>query len=328
MPLYIRNRLISEPIYSILCVLQRELTNGKLRDIKDKKSNVLVTCPVHKDGHELHPSCSVYAEDSEGLPYGTAHCFTCGYVASLPQFISDCLDESDVTVGEDWLIERFGDLVSSKQLVLPDLDLYSVKTQNRSLDPSILSKFNYKHPYLINRGISQEILDFFHVGFDIQNQAVTFPVWDEKGNLVMITSRSVNSKNFYIPESTTKPVYLYNYIKKYNITDVYVAESQINTLQLYTWGYSAIGLMGTGSEEQYSILKRSGIRSYHLALDGDQAGYKGIYRFIKNLSSDVLIDVVVLPPGKDVNDIDKLTFDSLPRLDDQEWLQRNRRIVE
>ena len=101
---------------------------------------------------------------------------------------------------------------------------------------------------------------------------------------------------------------LKNYVKENNYTEVVVCESQINTLTCWTWGIPAIGLIGTGSGEQYKILKHSGIRNYHLALDGDLAGEQGTRRFIKNMPKDVMIDVIPIPQGKDVNDLSKDEF--------------------
>ena len=61
----------------------------------------------------------------------------------------------------------------------------------------------------------------------------------------------------------------------------------------------------------YNILKKSGIRSYTLCLDGDAAGDKGIARFKANMPEDVLITVKKIPRGRDVADLTKEQFDSL-----------------
>ena len=38
--------------------------------------------------------------------------------------------------------------------------------------------------------------------------------------------------------------------------------------------------------------------------DGDEAGDKGIQKFIKNIRKDVIINIIKLPRGKDVNDLE------------------------
>ena len=41
---------------------------------------------------------------------------------------------------------------------------------------------------------------------------------------------------------------------------------------------------------------------------GDLAGEQGTRRFIKNMPKDVMIDVIPIPQGKDVNDLSKDEF--------------------
>ncbi len=79
-----------------------------------------------------------------------------------------------------------------------------------------------------------------------------------------------------------------------------------------------MALFGTGSKNQYDILNRSGIRKYILALDGDNAGRNGTKKLISNLKN-AIITILDVPNGKDVNDLTKEEFDSLPRLSITEW---------
>ena len=122
------------------------------------------------------------------------------------------------------------------------------------------------------------------------------------------------SKAFYIPDNVEKPVYLLNFLQNGNqkVKQIYVAESQINTLTLLSWGYDAVGLFGTGCRRQYEILKKSGFRNFVLCLYGDDAGMRGTERFIKNMPEDTLITVKKIPWGKDVNDLTKEEFEKLP----------------
>ena len=161
------------------------------------------------------------------------------------------------------------------------------------------------------RKLSKEVVDRFRVGYDKERDAITFPVYDERHRLVMVTARSVNSKRFWIPKNVDKPVYLLYDILERGIETVYVCESQINALTARTWGLDAVALFGTGSEKQYNTLKKSGIRNYVLLFDGDEAGRKGALRFKKNMPNDVFITDVRLPAGKDVND---LSYDEVMKL--------------
>ena len=48
----------------------------------------------------------------------------------------------------------------------------------------------------------------------------------------MLTRRSVNNKTFIIDSKKQKPVYLLYYLKKRDIKEAYICESQINALTL------------------------------------------------------------------------------------------------
>lgn len=312
MRLVIKGKEIDAPIPVILNTLRSEIRNGKLRDITDEyKDNVAITCPIHKMGVERNPSCNVYCrKDNEDIEYGKVHCFTCGYTATLSQLVATCFDETDPSFGDEWLVERFGTAYSENSRYLPEIVLPN-KRKKSFMNESSLEKFNYYDDYMWKRGLTKEVVDRFKIGYDPERKAITFPVWDENGRLVMVTSRSVIDKRFYIEKDKDKPVYLLNFIKDMGITTVYVCESQINALTAWAHGYPAIALFGTGSAYQYEILNRSPIRNYILCFDGDEAGDKGRARFMKNIRDDVLVSYKKLPPGKDVNDLTKEEFDAL-----------------
>ena len=304
MELRIKNRLISEPIINILNQAKKELNNGKLKVILNKGNNLMIPCPCHKNGLERRPSCSVLAaDDAEDLEPGFAHCFTCGYNAPLAQVITDLFDETDISFGEEWLIERFGTTLISSVKYLPEITLERKVEEKKFLDESILTEYDYYHDYMWYRKLSKEVVDMFRVGYDKNRQAITFPVYDEKHRLVMVTARSVNTKMFWIPAEVQKPVYLLYHLLENNIKTAYVVESQINALYLWSLGYSAVALFGTGSEQQYETLRKCGIRNFVTLFDGDTAGQKGSYRFRKNMPKDVFITTIDLPAGKDVNDL-------------------------
>jgi DNA primase len=229
----------------------------------------------------------------------------------LPEFIGDCFGQSE-EFGKSWLIQRFGTMIDYDEDYLEPIILD--RHNKQYLDESILNRYMYYHPYMWKRGLSKEVVDRFGVGYDKNYNSITFPVWDESGNLVMITSRSVSSKYFHIEKNKDKPVYLLNFINQDKPDRVYVCESQINALTLWTWGYPAIALFGTGSSHQYEILNKSGIRNYVLCFDGDLAGAKGRNRFMKNIRKDVFASYKSIPNGKDVNDLTKEEFENLDEI--------------
>lgn len=313
--LIIDNCVIKEDIKDILTELKKILINGKLRDIRYDSDNVRITCPIHKDGYENKPSCDIYVGDSDKVIWGTYHCFTCGAKGQLFDFIAEAADK-DVNWAKKWLKENFTEQeTESGSLILEDaIILKSNKNKDTYLSESTLDQYQSWHPYLQKRKLSREICKKFDVKYDPKSDCVVFPVRDIKGRLKFLTKRSVSSKKFIIDKDADKDVYLLYDIVNNNIREVYVCESQINALTLQSWGYPAVALLGTGSENQYKILKKSNILKYNLCFDGDEAGKKGITRFIKNMNN-VFITIVDIPNKKDVNDLTKEEFDKLPRLE-------------
>lgn len=314
MKLIIDKHIIDTNLYDILLKLRADSNNRYLKNIRKSNDDYAISCPFHKDGQENHPSCFVYARtDNDDVPFGFFKCFTCHEQGQLYVLVARCLDCS-YEDAKQWLIDNFSSTFSIDDLGLTDIILDN-KDEEEYLDESILEKYRYLHPYMFKRGLKEDVVKRFNVGWNEETDAITFPVWNEHGKLVGITERSVKSKNFYIPEGLKKPVYLLNEIIKENITEVYVVESQIDALYLWGFGYPAIALFGTGSKRAYDILKKSGIRIYHLCFDGDLAGRHGAIRFIQNMPSNIIIDIIQLPQDKDVNDLTKEEFDNLPHFD-------------
>ena len=313
MELVIKNRCIDAPISVILNTLKSEIKTGKLKHIEEEvKNNIAITCPVHKDGMERNPSCQVYTnKENDKVEYGQCHCFSCGWTGGLAQLVNVCFNETDESFGEDWLVERFGVAYSENTRYLPEIKIGRPKKKVEVIDESVLQGYNFYHPYMWERKLTKEVVDTFRVGFNPRTNMISFPVWDEQNRLVLITYRSVLDKTFYIEKDKDKPIYLYNFIKNWNMKTVYVAESQINALTLWSWGYPAIALIGTGSTEQLQILNKGPIRNYILCFDGDEAGDKAIVRFKRNIRKDVLVSQKVIPRNKDVNDLTKEEFDNL-----------------
>lgn len=284
----------------------------KLAVIKKSHNNIQVCCPIHKDGKERKPSCGINLDESNGTAPGTVHCFTCGYVASFKEFVSDCFGYNDGgDYGKRWLLENFVSLELEKRQNFK-LNLSRVKPEQKFVSEKELDSYRYLHPYMYKRHLTDEIIGKFDVGYDEKTKCLTFPVWDEKGRCVFVARRSVKTKFFNYPKEVNKPVYALNFISN-DTTQVVVCESIINALTCWTWGIPAVALIGTGSFEQYPILENSHIRKFLLALDPDEAGDKGRARLRKNVKGKMIIDLQI-PEGKDVNDLTKDEFLNIMRM--------------
>jgi DNA primase len=322
MELVIQGKLIDADIKDILETLRRETGYKYFKLIKEINGGdkLMVTCPWHKDGQENHPSCCVSNNDKdEKYEKGFFHCFTCGKHYSLPNVVAHCLGEDDVKTGEDWLVERFGNVFVKKSFDLTDIELpTSHITNNRQgyLDESILNNYNYYNDYMWERKLTKDVVDRFDVGYNPLNRTLTFPVRDERGGLVFITERSIDNKFFIIPEDVDKPVYLLYEVLKQDYPFVVVCEGQIDALTCWSYGVPAVALFGVGSSKQYDLLNKTGIRNWVTFFDNDFAGKKATNRFNKMIRKDVFVTNLSCSAvnKKDVNDLTIQEFDKI--LDD------------
>lgn len=306
------SRYIDEPIEKILEQIRQETSDKGdmfLRDIIKRGDNFIVTCPFHADHKEKKPACTVFGSNHKDFEEGDYHCFVCNAHGSFNSFVAGCFEQSE-EYGKTWLLERYGNTFVEKELYLPTIDLTKYTSNSEQyLDESILDSFEPHHPYMEKRKLSKEVCERFKVKYDPKTSSLVFPVWDERGKLYMLTRRSVKDKTFIIDSEKEKPIYLMNFVKEQDISYVIVVESQINALTCLSYGLSAVATFGVGiTAKQFEIFNRSNVRHYILAFDGDEAGNRAVQRFMKNIRKDVFIDVVRMPEGKDVNDLEKDQF--------------------
>ena len=284
---------------------------NKLNIINDKYDNIQISCPIHKEGLERKASATVLKQDKVTysgniIPAGTVHCFTCGYSTNIVGFIRDCLNISYKSA-EQLLFN----ITSSKKLIVNERDIKPLLISNNRESIQYISKeelqnYAYIHKYMFQRKLTIDIINKFEVGYDPQTDCLTFPVY-ENGKCLFVAKRKVKYKQFIMPNINPKPIYGLDYITQ---KEVIICESVINALTCWVYGYQAIALFGTGSYYQLKILQQSDIRSFILMFDGDLAGRAGADRF-KSFIKDKFILDILLPIGKDVNDLSKEEFQNL-----------------
>lgn len=315
MELTVKGKQISASVKDILEQLRTETGYRYFRNIRggDGDDKLMVTCPWHKGGQENHPSCCVTnSGDSERFEKGFFYCFTCNRRAKLPEVVGYCLDDT-AEVGEDWLAERFGDIFVKKTYELPSINLPTDKKEKAGIDESILEKYKVYNDYMWKRNLSKEVVDKFEVGYNAVDRAITFPVRDVHGKLLFITERSIDTKYFKIPNDVDKPVYLLYEIVKNNYPFVVVCEGQIDALTCWTYGVPAVALFGVGSDSQYKILNKSGVRHWVTFFDNDDAGKKATNRFNKMIRKDTIVTNISFLgiQKKDINDLTVQEFNEL-----------------
>lgn len=311
--------LVSET--EVLEELRRQLAlNGlnRFQHIKPGPKDIQFTCPnpEHASGQEKKPSCGVSTVEKNGTPAGTVHCFTCGYTATLPEMISFCFNYDDSgKFGESWLTKNFLTVsVENRKPLQLNLSRGAKKEEvQQFVSEEELAKYRFYHPYMYKRGLTDEIIEQFDIGYDKATRCITFPVRDKDGNCLFVARRSVVSKFFQYPDGVLKPLYGVEFITP-DIKEVIICESFFNTLTCWVYGKPSIALLGLGNEQQYEDLIKLPARKYILALDPDSAGRVATQKLRRRLSRYKVISEYVIPPRCDVNDLTKEEFDNLPEV--------------
>lgn len=298
-----------------------------------------IYCPIHKGGKEQKPSCGVLLQDEvrngKITRAGWVHCFTCGHSKSLPDTISDILKARAISLsGLDWLKEQIpGFSIDSEDFdfLLPKniseqltnqyaLEYTKLRTnvyQRPFVSEDELVQYRFTVDYMYQRGLTDELINLFDVGFDANFKpqgfknavpCITFPVRDSQGNTLFICRRAIETKMFNLPKDVEKPLYgIYELPKNSKI--VVIAESCFNVLTCYRYGVPAVGLLGTGTPLQISQLKRLGVSEFVIGTDPDEAGDRAAQKLKNELKHVAIVRRMNdIPPGKDINDLTEDEF--------------------
>lgn len=177
---------------------------------------------------------------------------------------------------------------------------------NRDCDRYIgeqeLDKYRYIHPYMYERGLTDEIIERFDIGYDRERKEITFPVRDIEGRCVFVAGRSTETKFFRLPKGKDKPLYQGYRFTNGSYTYCYITESFLNCLTCWKYNKPAMAMIGTGNQKQYEILNKLPVREYILAFDPDEAGRKATERFRKNVHGKIIKELVY-SDNRDINDL-------------------------
>lgn len=313
----VNGHLIIEDEQVILEELRRQLSlNGIIRFATFKQSgdDIMTNCPFHKNGQERKPSFGINKNNM------SCHCFTCGWSGQLDDMISNVFGHDDMGVfGREWLSKNFLTLAVEDRKPL-NLNLSrgnKIVTPNTSVafTEEELQSYRWIHPYMYERGLTDEIIEEFDIGFDSNTQCITFPVYNIDKTPAFIARRSVRTKFFNYPSGAEKPIYCGERFVDGGYSYAVITESFLDALTGWKYGKPSMALIGTGSVNQYEILRRLPVRKYILATDNDNAGMLARQRLRRELSQAKIITEYIFPPGyKDFSDLQERILDLVETL--------------
>jgi DNA primase len=319
----LQDTIIQSDTQSILDMLKFDLAQhgvDRFHIFRNNGENIQTNCPFHKGGQERKPSFGVNGEIDK------CHCFACGWSGTIEEMISELYGYQDEgKFGKRWLIKRFNTVeIETRPNIMEGFngrnnitirnnnDIHRFKQHIQSnksseqysgeITEEELDKYRYIHPYMYQRGLTDEIIERFDIGYDREREEITFPVADLQGTVRFIASRSVKNKFFRLPKNENKPIYQGYRFMSGRYKEAYITESFLNCLTCWKYDKPAMAMIGTGNQKQYEILNKLPVREYILAFDPDKAGRKATERFRKNVHGKIIKELVYTD-NRDINDL-------------------------
>ncbi len=326
----LQNTIIQTDTQSVLDSLKFDLAQhgvDRFHIFRNNGDNIQTNCPFHKNGQERKPSFGVNGEIDK------CHCFACGWSGTIEEMISELYGYQDEgKFGKRWLIKRFNTVeIETRPNIMWEFEndnntlcssifnrsdkrsdrilcgktrqvRLSNETEQKEITEEELDKYRYIHPYMYERGLTDEIIERFDIGYDRERKEITFPVRDIEGRCVFIAGRSTERKFFRLPKGMDKPIYCSHLFRYGTYTRAYITESFLNCLTCWKYDKPAMAMIGTGNQKQYEILNKLPVREYILAFDPDEAGRKATERFRKNVHGKIIKELVY-PDNRDINDL-------------------------
>lgn len=319
----LQDTIIQSDTQSVLNMLKFDLAQhgvDRFHIFRNNGENIQTNCPFHKNGQERKPSFGINGEIDK------CHCFSCGWAGTIEEMISELYGYQDEgKFGKRWLIKRFNTVeIETRPNIMEGFngrnnitirnnnDIHRFKQHIQSnksseqysgeITEEELDKYRYIHPYLYQRGLTDEIIERFDIGYDRERKEITFPVRDIEGRCVFVAGRSVERKFFRLPKGIDKPIYCADKFRAGTYRTAYITESFLNCLTCWKYNKPAMAMIGTGNQKQYEILNKLPIREYILAFDPDEAGRKATERFRKNVHGKIIKELVYTD-NRDINDL-------------------------
>lgn len=164
--------------------------------------------------------------------------------------------------------------------------------------------------YFKSRGLSDETIRTFSLGYDAQNQRVVIPVSRE-----FYLSRSVTDKRFYNPSNVKSIIFNLKALQAKN-KPVFVVESTFCALSVIQCGGNCIGLNGLNNVNQLiEVIQQHQLTDLKLivALDNDDAGRKASYDLMVKLK-ELNIQAIIYNLSDEFKDPNELLVADASRL--------------
>jgi DNA primase len=250
-------------------------------------------CPIHRgDGRDAF---------HVNLARNIFHCFSCGAGGTALDFVAAMEDCS--------LFEAGQKLQAMKCWSIPASNGKELVTERRKVSSPLkfkLTGVDCAHPYLAERGITDETAVEFGVGFyagpGLMHGRLVIPIHNADGELLAYCGRSVDQTQprYRVPPGFVKSEILFNMHRAVSggQNSVVVVEGFFDCMKVHQAGIRpVVGLMGSALYEPQRQALLGRFRRVVLLLDGDPTGRKASTDIAQKLRPNCGVRVILLPDG-------------------------------
>ena len=240
--------------------------------VAEPGNEVMFYCPFHSNRHTA--SCCINKDSGAWLCFNPS----CGESGTLVELVRRVLHKNDfeairfIATQETEILNNFDELVAGMFEDKPDFEEFSQETINR-LHVDLSSSQNAKD-YLISRGINEESMNHFFLGYSNSMGMVVTPVHSPDGTPIGIVGRSIEGKSFKNSTNLPKSKTLFNVHRAKKIGNhVIIVESNFDAIRIHQAGFPNVvaTLGGFLSTEQHNLLNRY-FNKVTIMTDADLAG--------------------------------------------------------
>ena len=243
-----------------------------LNIVGESNDNLVLFCPFHNN---THTPCFYISERT-----GAWLCFNpaCGESGGVKELVKKILGKNEFEVLRFILSKKteadnaFEDTLNSLFEEKPDFEEFPQLTLDNLYNE--LGQSKLAKEYFINRGINEESMHYFNLGYSSKMDMVIVPVHSPDGVPVGLVGRSIKEKRFKNSTNLPKNKTMFNIHRAKKIGEnVVIVESSFDAIRVHQAGFSNVvaTLGGHLSKENISLLNKYFNRII-IMTDADLAG--------------------------------------------------------
>ena len=256
--------------------------------------------------YERHPSFAVNLENGTWIDSGSpTDLYHKGNFVALLAY----LRQEEYQDTEEYLFQAYHIMLEDTEKLQLKIDLQQESTVGVTYEWfKDFPQLQFRHPYLLKRGITKEVQRLFCIGFDKEHEAIAMPWFNSDKKAINVKFRSIRYKQFfYLQDGQLTRNYVYGLpqCKALGYKDVAIVESEIDCMYLWSNGIPAVAMGHAGiNKNQIQLLLNAGIETVTFASDNDEAGERFRVEMRKKLPKLFTCYELEIPyMYKDVNNI-------------------------